>query len=667
MRVMKAALEGAPFHLKANQIVVLTDWQADKKLQPTRANIEREFARLASAAHNGDQVFILLGGHGSQQPADPDSDDFEPDGLDETFLPSDVRGWDGKKGLVTNAIVDDDIRVWVDRIRNTGAFVWIAFDSCHSGTMMRGAPEALERERQVSMAELVPADARPTRTVVGSSQRNYAADQASPSELNGDAGEVFALYAAQSYETTPDTGRPAYGLLTSTMIEVLTQARSALTYRELTERITERYRVAGRIAPTPMFEGTGVDREVLGKTTWPDRPQWILSLNPRRGIVVNAGRLHGLTIGSVLEVFPPAGNSDANSRLGFVQVVALEPLESIVKPIAFNSTPSVSLERLSPGTRCRLAQADFGDMTLRIGLQRTREASPNVDGVEDVPITSAPATVAKSLSRLNELTKGLARSVDRPAEADWFLRLLLDGRVVLVPASGWQQQSVTRSNLTAGAFEVAPVIDNAFEPKLIASVTRLARARNLLSVAGTAADSGAGNQGNSSVKLELLRESSAAGVPVPVEFGAEGRMLRLGESVAFRMTNTTATDLDVTLLLVDADYQILSLFPFRGSANNRLDRGKTYTTPRFNVEGPTGSEQVVLIAVPAAAPPISFAALEQDPLTRSRSGPSPALSTPLGKLLERALDGMGTTRSLGAQDISTYSITLLSWRTEPAQ
>ena len=42
---------------------------------------------------------------------------------------------------------------------------------------------------------------------------------------------------------------------------------------------------------------------------------------------------------------------------------------------------------------------------------------------------------------------------------------------------------------------------------------------------------------------------------MPVEFGAQGRILHLGESVAFRMTNTTDTDLDVTLLLVDADYQ----------------------------------------------------------------------------------------------------------------
>ena len=56
--------------------------------RPTRANIEREFRRLAEQAHEGDQVVILLAGHGARQPADPDN--HEPDGIDE------IRGefWD---------------------------------------------------------------------------------------------------------------------------------------------------------------------------------------------------------------------------------------------------------------------------------------------------------------------------------------------------------------------------------------------------------------------------------------------------------------------------------------------------------------------------------------------------------------------------------------------
>jgi hypothetical protein len=274
--------------------------------------------------------------------------------------------------------------------------------------------------------------------------------------------------------------------------------------------------------------------------------------------------------------------------------------------------------------------------------------------------------VTQSLNRLKELTKGLAVAVDRPSEADWFLRLLPDGRAVLVPASGLPR-TATRSTTPQGAFVVASAVDDTFESKLSETAMRLARARNLLAIAGTGGEQGSDGPAGLTVKLELLRYSSAAGSGEPVEFGPGGRVLRLDESVAFRLSNVTDTDVDVTLLLVDADFKIQSLFPMRGDANNRLDRGKTFTTQKLTVEGPVGAEQVVMIAVPAGAPPVSFAALEQDPLTRTRSATAPTPSTPLGRLLGRAMDGTGTTRSLRAAEVASYSMTLLSWRTEPAQ
>jgi Caspase domain/Domain of unknown function (DUF4384) len=658
MRLVKEALQGDPFRVDPARITVLTDWQTDKTLLPTRGNIEREFARLASLVRKGDQVFILLGGHGSQQPADDDPNDFEPDGLDEIFLPADVQGWDGAKGRVINAIVDDEVRVWIEKIRTPGAFVWIAFDSCHSGTMIRGAPSTIERERQVPFEELIPLE---VRRKVRPADRSRGGPGPSPSrgELGTDAGDVFALYAAQPYETTPESGEPSYGLFTSTMIEVLKQARSALTYRELAERITERYRTLNRIAPTPMFEGTGADREVLGQKSWPDRPQWTLAIDARKRPVVNAGHLHGLTRGSVLEVFPPAGSADAAAALGFVRVVELGPLESVVESVPFNSNPAVSPDRLTPGSRCRLTQADFGEMTLRIGLQR----QPDSGDAESLPIASAPPIVAAGLNRLSGLTRGLARAV--PSDADWFVRILTDGRVVLVPASGVQRPGPAQTPVNPATFEIARTIDETFESQLASTVTRLARARNLLAIAGRGSHQSVQGSPGIGLKVELLRHSQG-GTGVPVDFGPEGRVLRVGERVAFRLTNTGDADIDATLLLVDAEFRILSLFPMRGSANNRLDRGKTYTTSVFDVEGPIGAEQVVAIAVQASSPPLSFAALEQDPLTQSRSGSTVAAS-PLGRLLDRALDGVGATRSLRATELSTHSITLLSWRTEPVR
>ncbi len=660
VRLIARILEGDPFHLDPGHITTLTDWQTDRALKPTRANIEREFQKLAAEAHDGDQVFILMGGHGSQQPADDDPNDFEPDGLDEIFLPSDVRGWDGKKGTVVNAVVDDEIKIWVDRIRKTGSFVFIAFDSCHSGTMLRGAPSSVERERQVPMEELIPSSAR--RQIRAASRGvATAAEEARTDDLNFGSGDVVALYAAQPFEVTPEMGTPVYGLFTSTMAAVLVQARSPITYRELAERITDRYRTLNRPGPTPMLEGTGAEREVLGQKTWPDRPQWTLDRNGDKTITVSAGRLAGLTTGSVLEVFPPAGAADAERAIGFVKVSSAGPLESIVEPVAFGPLSEIASDKLTVGNRCRLAQADFGEMTLRVGLQRQGQGS----AVETLPVASAPAPVANAMRRLTDQSRGFARAVDDPRQADWFVRLLTSGKAVLVPASGLASSAANPASPTGAiSFEVSKSVDDSFEPQLVSAVTRIARARNLLALAG-ANDPVSDRTESLKLKVEMLRsDASASGGVTPVEFGTRGRVMHEKEQVAFRLTNTGDTDIDVTLLHVDSSFQIRSLFPLHGSLNNRLERGKTYTTKLYDVIPPFGTEQVIAIAVPSGTPPVSFASLEQDPLAETRGGRARATS-PLARLLDRAMDRQGATRSLTVSELATYRISLLSWTTEP--
>src|SRR5271157_695851 len=88
-----------------DQVVVLSEQEGKdrgKDYLPTKKNIERQFKRLAEVAKAGDQVMICMGGHGSQQPEQPNSPDPEPDGLDETFLPRDVGKWDSANGTVKN-------------------------------------------------------------------------------------------------------------------------------------------------------------------------------------------------------------------------------------------------------------------------------------------------------------------------------------------------------------------------------------------------------------------------------------------------------------------------------------------------------------------------------------------------------------------------------------
>ena len=101
-------------HLDSGSIKVLSEAEAGshgEALRPTRANIEREIRAIVSAVQAGDQVLILLAGHGGQQPEskNPDPTYLKPDGLDQMFLPCDCGQWNGKKWCVERAIADYEL------------------------------------------------------------------------------------------------------------------------------------------------------------------------------------------------------------------------------------------------------------------------------------------------------------------------------------------------------------------------------------------------------------------------------------------------------------------------------------------------------------------------------------------------------------------------------
>ena len=156
------------YQLTDADITVLAE-SAGPDNRPTKANIQRAFAALAKSTRPHDQVLILLAGHGSQQPDEdpPSADDPEPDGLDETFLPADVVPMTASERAdwrqLTNAITDDEIFAMTKEIATAGASVWIIFDSCHSGTGMRGSSD--EQMREVPVEDLAPRDAlKPARS-----------------------------------------------------------------------------------------------------------------------------------------------------------------------------------------------------------------------------------------------------------------------------------------------------------------------------------------------------------------------------------------------------------------------------------------------------------------------------------------------------------------------
>ena len=98
-------------------ITMLADGVAGAK-RPTYAAIMAALAEQAEIAQSGDFVYIHLSGHGSRQ---ADQNGEETDGLDEVFLPADVRRAEAGGNIIPNALVDDDIGAAVRAIRMRGA------------------------------------------------------------------------------------------------------------------------------------------------------------------------------------------------------------------------------------------------------------------------------------------------------------------------------------------------------------------------------------------------------------------------------------------------------------------------------------------------------------------------------------------------------------------
>ncbi|MCP4398359.1 MAG: hypothetical protein GY801_13815 [bacterium] len=670
------------FEFDANNITTLAGWPTDETQRPTYENIAREFQDLADPEifGEGDQIVILLAGHGSQQPQQSGADDPndpEPDGFDEIFLPSDVKGWNFEAAVVENAIVDDELRIWLDAIQKTGAFVWLIVDACNSGTMIRDKAVMQTYDRylppEVLMIPQDVLDAAKARAARQPQTRGLAKDDLLGLSKADD--KLVAMYAAQSSEPTLEQPLPFppddlyYGLFTYILDTVLQESVSPLTYRELTERVNARYRSEGYLQPTPLIEGGALDQEVLGRRTWPKRPKILLGEEEpnQSGIFgLQMGHLQGLHLGDVLAVYPPAGEAQADQSVGHVTVTALSPFTALVVPVAFNDLPAPGTAQLLPGSRCQVVFVNYGDFCLKIAVQRQINSGAIAE-VETYPPHEGPELIENALQTLTtdpQLTEMIVR-VNTSVEADWYIRLVND-QVRLIPKSEFSPQDTASSQFLVG--NVAQSTDLA--EKLGEALQNIARVSNLLKIAGTTTITDEDDSGKVKVQVELLRfEDDNDQQGTVVSYDTAGRILREGDRIAFRVTNPNDFPIDVSLLFIDSGYGISAFFPEPGRLDdNRLPPGETIPLKALKgrISGDTfGLEQLVTIAVRASSTPIDFSWLEQPTLVKA--APRGA-DSPLGKLLTAAMYWEKLeNRGQATDDLNNYAIHLLPWRTIPEE
>jgi len=581
----------------------LAGWPDDEKARPTKQNIVRALQKLAADAKPGEWIVVFLAGHGSQQPSSGASLDDEVDGLDEIFLPADVRpAPDGTK--VPNALSDDEIAQLVAAIQRKGAEVWLVVDACHSGTLLRGGDWVVRG---------LPADRLgvrgPARGVAPAAPATPSpAPTAAPSPTDG----VAAFYGAQSFGSAPEMELPEgatdarpQGLFTYLLVREMRRTGASATYSELAQRVIAAYQAFPCHLTVPMAQGD-LDRVVGGGGRVAEAPLLLEVANgaPR----LNQGILHGIDAGLRLEAVADGAAPDAPA-LAQLEVVdaGLYDAECAVR--------SGELPRDATTLRARITARPVGEFQLALAVVSPRD--------EPLGIDELPQTVRDFLKA--EGSK--FRVVPGPREADW--RIVLDGELI---------------HLRAADHAGAPDLLEVPAGKLALALGKIRKVHNLRRLCGLFPPP------DSTLSVWLERRASGS---TQVKRLEAGDVLHPGDEVRVMLQKSGAGIYDVTVHFLDANYGIRCLFPV-GGGSARLEPKADSALELVRWTGVTddslGVESLWVLAVPRGPsdPVRSVAEFAQDPTTTR------------GALEEKAARGIieelmaGTlTRGLAAADSSS--------------
>lgn len=671
------------FGFTKENIVILSEATAvkNKDLRPTRKNIEREFLSLAEKSKAGDTAVVLLGGHGSRQPAkDPTDPKYpKPDGCEGIFLPADSGPLNDKKTTVINAIVEHELRTWTKAITAKDAHLWLMVDACYSAMSLRG--DAPDVPRGIEPEELGIPRAVLEKAAQNAPKTRGESDVRSGLALDDQSPNFVAIYAAlpseEAWEGPIANDKKKHGYLTFNVARALESHVAPITYRQLVSIARRSLRYHGQ---NPTAEGLARDKFVLQHEQSVERT-WLLSGDSERGWKINIGNLQGVCDGSIFRVLPPADAKEPKKIVGYVKVAGSRLFDCSVAPCEYLSdgkkVPPVAESALARNMLCVPVYLTFDSIRLRVAIDRSGE-NPGE--------SATPARLAQFQEIEDDLKARLKASsqpfpfelVAPSAGPQWVVQQR-GGQLVLIDAGS--ARAVKSNNMQM--FEL-PDKDTAFHlRKLLISISQ---GQNLLRLAAEQpvvrelASTSSGNQGERvGAKLEIVRLKDANDRQgEPFKQGQEV-VLNTKELVGWRITNTGATSMDATLLLVDSKYQIEAAFPRRGGAfDNRIPAGKSVLAARARATSPTppGTEEhMVLIAVQSPnSEPVDFTAFAQATEDQARSAQTrgseqDSIDSALGQLLQEALYASARgTRGQPAVELGRSCLGAVSWRvSQPAE
>ncbi|MER8583666.1 caspase family protein [Mesorhizobium sp. M1338] len=575
---------------------------------PTHAAIKAALANLAAKVQRDDFVYLHLSGHGAQQPQMVKGD--ETDGVDEIFLPVDIDKWINRDAGVPNALIDNEIGAALDAIRDKGAFVWVVFDCCHSGTATRAVEVDDELERKVEFADLVGGSEAERAAAIKAYDKVTSAAGSRGIDNNGARkpafsltpaggepiakGKLVAFYAAQTVETTPEmplpkgtTDAPRFGLFTFTILSKLAENPN-VTYRQLGQAVLQQYSADSRTRPTPLFEGE-LDARVFGTDKTDAVMQWPVVIKDGEA-TIGAGLLHRLTPGSKLAILPSA-LSPLSDAVGFLEVQSARNLESRVKPVEFDKKQALKVADIPANAYARVAEiaVDYKLIVARPAaakgfeketalvnsvldeLATAKETGFNIELVE--PGKSAELRFA--VMHENAIAGAAEDATDKPAL--WFL-----------PASG----DVTLKDRSRPPLIIIHMDDR---HKLVDATTR--NLRTIFRATGLSRLAAASDYKPEDVDVQFQVKRSDKDGLEPLQASVVPRVSP-GDEVHVLAKNGSDLLVDINVLYVGSDYSITHIVAERLAPQATLEEGLlAFTDTSFGMER--------MIAVLTEAPPES--------------------------------------------------------------
>ena len=309
---------------------------ARRTAQPTANAILKELDELATEAREGDLIVVYYSGHGTvmRQSAPKIGEHIEGTGNDQVLLAIDAKPYDPIKNELEGGIVDKVLKTKFDALKKK-AFLWLIFDSCHSGGFTRDASIGVSVHFVDPKTLNLPVAAE---KAVSASQDTFENPWINHEIGNKQVAFLAAPEEYPAFEKELGSGGRYYSLFTHTLVTTL-GAEKFSSYRQLARAVSRvEAGIPGNVPP-PVFEGD-LDQPMFDGSANGPR-SWLAHADTKMGkIDIDAGELQGMRIGTVVSL------ERDSSVLGYGQIVGADVATSRAKPIAFHGHPITSLADL---------------------------------------------------------------------------------------------------------------------------------------------------------------------------------------------------------------------------------------------------------------------------------------------------------------------------------